>query len=50
MIIKMAAFWDLALCSLAEVDQRFRYGYCLHHQDGAISQKDTISITAAVRT
>jgi hypothetical protein len=28
----MAAFWDIALCSLIEVVQCFRYAYCLHHQ------------------
>jgi hypothetical protein len=30
--MKMAAFWDLALCSLV-VDRRFRGAYCLYHQD-----------------
>jgi hypothetical protein len=29
---KMAVFWVVALCSLAEVYQRFRGPYCLHHQ------------------
>jgi hypothetical protein len=28
----MTAFWDIALCSLAEVDWRFRGAYSLHHQ------------------
>jgi hypothetical protein len=31
--IKITAFWDTALCSLVEVDRRFRSAYCLHHQD-----------------
>jgi hypothetical protein len=25
------AFWDIASCSLVEVDRRFRDAYCLHH-------------------
>jgi hypothetical protein len=28
----MTAFWDIAPCSLVEVDRRFRSAYCLHHQ------------------
>jgi hypothetical protein len=24
-------YWDMALCSLVEVDQHFRGAYCLHH-------------------
>jgi hypothetical protein len=28
---KIAVFWVVAPCSLAEVYQRFRYPYCLHH-------------------
>jgi hypothetical protein len=28
----MAAFRDIAPCSLAEADRRFRCDYCLHHQ------------------
>jgi hypothetical protein len=30
--IKIIAFWDIALCSLVEVDRRFRGAYCLHHR------------------
>jgi hypothetical protein len=29
---KMTVFWDVALCSLAENDRRFRGAYCLHQQ------------------
>jgi hypothetical protein len=29
--MKMAVFWDVAPCSLAEIDRRFRRTYCLHH-------------------
>jgi hypothetical protein len=30
--IKMAVFWDIAPCSLAEVYRRFRGACCRHHQ------------------
>jgi hypothetical protein len=30
--MKMAAFWDIVLCSLTEVDQCFRDVRCLHCQ------------------
>jgi hypothetical protein len=29
---KMTAFWDIVLCNLVGVGQRFRGAYCLHHQ------------------
>lgn len=32
MNMKMAVFRDVALCSLVDVDRRFRRDYCLHHQ------------------
>jgi hypothetical protein len=37
-IMKMMAFWDIALCGLFEVNRRFRGAYCLHHQgdDGGV--------------
>jgi hypothetical protein len=38
--LKMTAFWDVAPCSLVEVDRRFRCTYCLHHRPGAGSSKD----------
>jgi hypothetical protein len=54
---KMTAFWDIAPCSLAEVDGRCRGAYCLRHQGeirststrlhGATSQKTAIFILAA---
>jgi hypothetical protein len=28
----MAVFWDLAPCSVVEIDRRFRGTYYLHHQ------------------
>jgi hypothetical protein len=31
-IMKVAAFWDTAPCSLIEVDRRFRGAYCPRHQ------------------
>jgi hypothetical protein len=27
--MKMAAFWVVALCSLADIDGRFRVAYCI---------------------
>jgi hypothetical protein len=33
--MKMIAFWDIALCSLAEVEQRSRSAYCLHQGNSA---------------
>jgi hypothetical protein len=30
--LKMTVFWYVALCSLVEIDRRFRGTYCLHHQ------------------
>jgi hypothetical protein len=28
----MAVFWDVATCSLVEIDRRFKGAYCLHQQ------------------
>jgi hypothetical protein len=30
--MKMRDFWDIVLCGLIGVDQRFNVAYCLHHQ------------------
>jgi hypothetical protein len=30
--MKVTFFWDIAPCSLVEVDRRFRGAYCLHKQ------------------
>jgi hypothetical protein len=50
----MAAFWDIALRSLVQVNRRFRGARCIHKAEkrlhGPISQKDVILIFAAVRT
>jgi hypothetical protein len=61
----MKAFWDVAPCSLVEVDRRFKGAHCLHHQGddgtslkrrstsrlhGAIIWKALIFIFTAVRT
>jgi hypothetical protein len=29
--MKITAFWDIAPCSLVEVDRRYSRGYCLIH-------------------
>jgi hypothetical protein len=31
-IMKIIAFWYIVLCSLVEVDWRYRGAYCLHRQ------------------
>lgn len=30
--IKMAVFWNFMLCSLVQINPRFRGGYCPHHE------------------
>jgi hypothetical protein len=30
--VMMTVFWDVALCSLVEIDGRFAGAYCFHHQ------------------
>jgi hypothetical protein len=30
--MKMTVFWDVAPCSLVQINQHFRGAYCLHHQ------------------
>jgi hypothetical protein len=30
--LKMTVFWDVASCSLIELNRSFRSAYCLHHQ------------------
>jgi hypothetical protein len=39
--MKMAAFWDVALSSLIEVDRRLRGTYYLHHQEVRTSETST---------
>jgi hypothetical protein len=38
--VKMAAFLDIAPCSLVEVDRRFRGASCLHHLNVGLLQRD----------
>jgi hypothetical protein len=40
-ILKMTAFWDIAPCSLEEIDYCFRGAYCLYHQGTLLM--DTVS-------
>jgi hypothetical protein len=30
--MKMTVYWDVAPCSLLDIDRRFRGAYCLHQQ------------------
>jgi hypothetical protein len=32
LVTKMTVFWNVAPCSLVEIDRCFRATYCLHHQ------------------
>jgi hypothetical protein len=32
---KITLFWDIAPCSVVEVDRRFRVAYCLRHHPGS---------------
>jgi hypothetical protein len=38
--LKMAVFWDVAPCSLVDIDRRFRAAYYLHHQGVDIHNPD----------
>jgi hypothetical protein len=40
MSVKMAVFWDVAPCSLVDIDRRFIGAYCLHYR--AASQKTDV--------
>jgi hypothetical protein len=37
----MTVLWDVAPCSEAEIDRRFRRVYCLHHQDDVMEAVST---------
>jgi hypothetical protein len=37
----MRVFWDIAPCSLAGVDRRFRRAFCFHHQGDMLHTKTT---------
>jgi hypothetical protein len=36
--LNMTVFWDVAPCSLVEVDRHFRGAYGLHHQGDELGQ------------
>jgi hypothetical protein len=45
----MAVFWDVAPCSLVDIDRRFRGDYCFHYQgDEALRLHGTTSLKTAV--
>jgi hypothetical protein len=46
--MKLRVFWDVAPCSLIEVDWRFRGAYCLHHQGDKQALSETIAGYIAV--
>jgi hypothetical protein len=37
----MTVLWDVAPCSAAEIDRRFRRVYCLHRQDDVMEAVST---------
>jgi hypothetical protein len=37
-IMKSTVFWDVTLCSWAEIEQRFGGTTCLHLQGGKVNQ------------
>jgi hypothetical protein len=39
--VKMAVFWDVAPCSLVEIDRSFRGTYCPELMMGALSSSET---------
>jgi hypothetical protein len=43
----MTDFWDTAVCSLIEVDQRFRGAYCVNHQGDALKQTSDSEVCTA---
>jgi hypothetical protein len=43
----MVVFWDVAQCSLVDIDRRCRGAYCLHHRG---DEKTAIFILVTVRT
>jgi hypothetical protein len=47
--MKNTALWETALCSLVEVDRRFRGAYCLHYRlyDGEMMEAICTSETSA---
>jgi hypothetical protein len=36
----MTDFWDMMLCSFAEVDRRFRSAYWFNHQGGKYAPRE----------
>jgi hypothetical protein len=44
--VKMTAFWNVAPCSLVEIDRRFRGAYCLHHQIALVIEAVSTSETS----
>jgi hypothetical protein len=46
----MAVFWNVAPCSLVDIDRRFRGAYRLNHQGDVVNSSETsVSIYQSVR-
>jgi hypothetical protein len=39
--------WDVAPCSLVEIDRRFRGAYCLHHQGDSHNSNDPSEVSVS---
>jgi hypothetical protein len=47
--VKAAVFWDIAVCSLVEINRRFRGTYCFHHQSDNRGSKHLFNIGQFLR-
>jgi hypothetical protein len=48
--MKMAVFWDIAPCSLADIKLCFKGAYCLHQQGNEHSSSTTLHGATSQKT
>jgi hypothetical protein len=46
--MKMTVFWDVALCSVAETDQRSWGAFCLHYQVLIMKAENTFETSVSL--